>query len=58
MKGGNLSAMADPNLKQEFVSTEFRHILSVAVLCTAPSEIERPNMGEILHKLEKTHIAI
>ena len=44
MKGGSISAMADPCLDGAYIVTEFRNVLSIAVQCTTPNEQERPNM--------------
>ena len=56
MKGGSISAMADPCLSGAYIVTEFQNVLSIAVQRTAPNEQERPNMEEVLQKLEETHI--
>ena len=56
MKGGSISAMADPCLSGAYIVTEFQNVLSIAVQRTTPNEQERPNMEEVLQKLEETHI--
>ncbi|KAK7838706.1 protein strubbelig-receptor family 8 [Quercus suber] len=56
MKGGSTSAMADPCLNGAYIVTEFQNVLSIAVQCTTPNEQERPNMEEVLQKLEETQI--
>ncbi|KAM3714348.1 hypothetical protein ACB098_01G327500 [Castanea mollissima] len=56
MKGGSISAMADPCLNGAYIVTEFQNVLSIAVQCTTPYEQERPNMEEVLQKLEETQI--
>ena len=56
MKGGSISAMADPCLSGAYIVTEFQNVFSIAVQCTTPNEQERPNMEEVLQKLEETHI--
>uniref|UniRef100_A0A7N2L2B3 Protein kinase domain-containing protein n=1 Tax=Quercus lobata TaxID=97700 RepID=A0A7N2L2B3_QUELO len=56
MKGGSTSAMADPCLNGAYIVTEFQNVFSIAVQCTTPNEQERPNMEEVLQKLEETQI--
>ena len=56
MKGGSASAMADPCLNRAYIVTEFQNVFSIAVQCTTPNEQERPNMEEVLQKLEETQI--
>ena len=56
MKGGSISAMADPCLSGAYIVTEFQNVLSIAVQRTTPNEQERPNIEEVLQKLEETHI--
>ena len=56
MKGGSISAMADPCLSGAYIVTEFQNVLSISVQHTTPNEQERPNMEEVLQKLEETHI--
>ena len=56
MKGGSISAMADPYLNGAYIVTEFRNVLSIVVQRTTPNEQERPNMEEVLQKLEETQI--
>ncbi|KAM4125638.1 hypothetical protein ACB094_01G325000 [Castanea mollissima] len=56
MKGGSISAMADPCLNGAYIVTEFQNVLSIAVQCTTPNEQERPNIEEVLQKLEETQI--
>lgn len=54
LKGGSISGIADPQLNGAYVSTEFRDLLSIAVLCTSQNESQRPNMVQVLRKLEET----
>ena len=56
MKGESISAMADLCLSGAYIVTEFQNVLSIAVQRTTPNEQERPNMEEVLQKLEETHI--
>ncbi|XP_020530893.1 probable receptor-like protein kinase At5g18500 [Amborella trichopoda] len=52
IKGGDISTLVDPRLKGEYDKQAFERVLSVAILCTASSERERPCMQEVLHELE------
>ena len=56
MKGGSISAMADPCLSGAYIVTEFQNVLLIAVQRITPNEQDRPNMEEVLQKLEETHI--
>ncbi|XP_059635872.1 probable serine/threonine-protein kinase PBL8 [Cornus florida] len=52
LKGGSVSEMADRRLRGAFVLAEFGNVFAVAVICTATNELERPNMEQILQRLE------
>uniref|UniRef100_A0A7N2R064 Protein kinase domain-containing protein n=1 Tax=Quercus lobata TaxID=97700 RepID=A0A7N2R064_QUELO len=42
MKGGSISAMADPCLNGAYIVTEFQNVLSIAVQCNVPKQQELP----------------
>ncbi|XP_061951915.1 probable serine/threonine-protein kinase PBL8 [Populus nigra] len=54
----SLSDLADPRLNGAYDSAAFQNAMSIAVHCTNPSERERPNMEEVLQKLEQTQTQI
>eukprot|EP00258_Populus_trichocarpa_P029322 XP_024445341.1 G-type lectin S-receptor-like serine/threonine-protein kinase B120 [Populus trichocarpa] len=58
LRKGSLSGLADPRLNGAYDSAAFQNAMSIAVHCTNPSERERPNMEEVLQKLEQIQTQI
>jgi len=50
--------LADPRLNGACDSAAFQNAMSIAVHCTNLSERERPNMEEVLQKLEQIQTQI